>query len=186
MLNGIVNILVSRKIINKEDREIYEYGLKMGTMYIVYFLCAFLCAIFLEEIIPFFFALAVFIMLRRNAGGYHARTVYGCFFLSEIYMLGVLLFVKWIRYVGNQTLIILLWIYSLLFLLETIAVKGIGTKKRVGKVNEKYLLRTYKKIMLINVLVVVSFFLKLDFIIIIAIYSFFAEGIALRMKNYTF
>lgn len=95
MTDKILSQLIKFQIINREDEEIYRFGLEAlflkGFHYISYLLIAFLCS----ELPKFIIFFAAFFLIRKNAGGYHARTKAGCYAVSCLVVFSVIMFLKY-------------------------------------------------------------------------------------------
>ena len=65
-----------------------------------------LIAVFLGEVIPFFIFFVSFLILRKNAGGYHAKTKSSCYISSCLTVLGIIVFMKYLREWNNLGLIL--------------------------------------------------------------------------------
>lgn len=86
--------LYEKSIINEEDMEIYGYGLKLliSTIFkVLGFLAVGIFTGLLEETIIF---ILFFSSLRIQAGGYHAKTVIGCFLGTLVLIFTSIVLVK--------------------------------------------------------------------------------------------
>lgn len=95
-INNITYWLLDENIIEKEDIEIYKYGIQQGLFTIINsgitLLTGFVLGVFAQSIT----LLLSYIPLRMYAGGVHARTATRCFIYTHIINLSLLLSVKWI------------------------------------------------------------------------------------------
>jgi accessory gene regulator B len=90
----MIEKLLFYKIIAEEETEIYKFGMECLTLKVVHcisYLCIAACFKMLPELIVI---ACVLIPLRRNAGGYHARTRMGCYLFSCFYVFIILLVYK--------------------------------------------------------------------------------------------
>lgn len=81
------NYLVHRRVIDEEDRDIYEYGfhaLYKNTLDIASIVIIALLFNKIPQMIVYHIS---FIALRNTAGGYHAKTHLRCFIMSTIHLL---------------------------------------------------------------------------------------------------
>lgn len=82
-VNGyIINHLINYRIIKEKDKPIYEYGVSILILKIVYwfvFLIYGLCFNVFYETVAF---LALYSLIRIYAGGYHASSIRNCFIIS--------------------------------------------------------------------------------------------------------
>lgn len=67
-----------QKIIEKIDEEVYEYGLQLLLSTVLNAVIALLFAIISGTVIPCLFYLSAFVVMRKSAGGFHAKTHFGC------------------------------------------------------------------------------------------------------------
>lgn len=74
----MASFFVCNKIIEEEDEEVYEYGLQLLLSTLLNGFIALLIAIITGTVLQCFLYLAVFIIMRKTAGGYHAKTHSGC------------------------------------------------------------------------------------------------------------
>lgn len=183
----LTDLFISKGIVKEDDREIYEYGLKVGAMYVIDFIVAFIIAIILNEIVTFIISLIIIGMLRRNAGGFHAKSASMCFVLSEIYIIGCIITVKLLQ---NSSMLFIdgIFVFSFVFLVETIMVRGIVLSKHideenVGKEHQKYTSRSYVRIGVIFIVAVFSFGLGLKKLICVIIYAYIGEGLLIRISS---
>lgn len=74
----MVSFFVRQKIIEKDDKEVYEYGLQLLLSTILNAVIALLIAIVSRTVIFCLFYLSAFVIMRKSAGGFHAKTHFGC------------------------------------------------------------------------------------------------------------
>lgn len=91
----ITNLLEQHNLIDRENREIYKYGMERLLTYSLNILTtwaiAWFCGLALEGIV---FSIA-FILMRHYNGGAHAANDVRCYILSTISVLACLYAVKW-------------------------------------------------------------------------------------------
>ena len=71
-----------KKFINKEDREVYQFGLECAILKIVHIISYLLIAVCMGEVLSLLVSAFVLIPLRKKAGGYHAKSRTGCYIFS--------------------------------------------------------------------------------------------------------
>ncbi|MBQ3512457.1 MAG: accessory gene regulator B family protein [Lachnospiraceae bacterium] len=81
-IEHIVTQMVSRNFIKKEDIEVYRFGLECACLKFIHILSYLLIGILLNEAISLLFSGCLLILLRKKAGGYHAKTRVGCYIFS--------------------------------------------------------------------------------------------------------
>ncbi len=74
----MASFFVRRSIIEKNDVEVYEYGLQLLLSTVLNAVIALLLAIVSGTVIPCLFYLSAFVVMRKSAGGFHANTHWGC------------------------------------------------------------------------------------------------------------
>jgi len=84
LIRKSTDYFISHDIIDADDRDVYEYGFHALYSNVVIFSVIGLIAFFAKQL-PVTIAYHVaFIVMRNNAGGYHAKTQIRCFFMSTI------------------------------------------------------------------------------------------------------
>ncbi len=74
----MASFFVRQSIIEKNDEEVYEYGLQLLLSTVLNAAIALLLAIVSGTVIPCLFYLSAFVVMRKSAGGFHAKTHFGC------------------------------------------------------------------------------------------------------------
>ncbi|HBI86153.1 MAG TPA: hypothetical protein DDX71_07735 [Ruminococcus sp.] len=64
--------------IREEEQEVYAYGVELLFSAVTNFALALVIGLVMHTLLPCTVFLAVFAVLRRNTGGYHAKTHFGC------------------------------------------------------------------------------------------------------------
>lgn len=90
----LASFFVCNKIIEEEDEEVYDYGLQLLLSTVANGLIALLIAIITGTVLQCFFYLAVFIVMRKTAGGYHAKTHLGCCCILVVVLICFIIFIK--------------------------------------------------------------------------------------------
>lgn len=94
MADRIINQLITLDIINREDADVYQFGLEILSLKVFHYISYLLIAISFHEIICFLIFFMAFILLRKSAGGYHAKTKGRCYFSSCITVLVMIMCIK--------------------------------------------------------------------------------------------
>lgn len=99
VMDKIAGFMVSRwiknKVIDEEDRELYEYGLIVTIEYGFNLMTTILIAYFTNEWLACLFFYGSFKELRSFCGGVHAKTFLRCYFYSTIVILVSMLLIKY-------------------------------------------------------------------------------------------
>lgn len=74
----IASFFVCSKIIQNENKEVYEYGLQLLLSTVANGLIALTLAVVSGTLIQCIFYLTAFVVIRKSAGGFHAKTHWGC------------------------------------------------------------------------------------------------------------
>lgn len=119
-MNNIINWLlmhmISEECIQKEEKDIYQFGIECLLLKSIHYISYLVIAFFLHSIINLMITASIFVPLRNTSGGYHAKTrigcyIFSCFMVIAICMIDKIYFPMWIYFaegiVANAT--ILLW-----------------------------------------------------------------------------
>lgn len=110
----IVGALVSKKIVNDGQKDIYEYGIKYLFLLGTNILTVVFVAIITKSILQVCFFMCSFAPLRSYVGGYHLRNSTYCYIVSTIIIIMVLILGKYI----NIGCLCILTALSLVFILR--------------------------------------------------------------------
>ncbi|MCQ5167557.1 MAG: accessory gene regulator ArgB-like protein [Butyribacter sp.] len=94
---NLIYKLVSDKIIEREEAEVYIFGLQQMLINIVNITVLFIIGICMHMIVETGVFVLSFIAFRKYAGGYHSKTQLGCFTLTNIVVLIALSVMKYMR-----------------------------------------------------------------------------------------
>lgn len=88
-----VEKLVSYEIINEKEADLYQFGIECLVLKLIHCI-SYLCIAACFQMVPQLIVIGcVLIPLRRNAGGYHAKTKMGCYIFSCCYI-AIILFLS--------------------------------------------------------------------------------------------
>lgn len=90
MTDRLLEQMVKWNIIRSEDEEIYRFGLEGLLLKSVHYMSYLLLAILFRQTVSFLLFFTAFLLLRKNAGGYHAKTRIRCYLISCATVIGVL------------------------------------------------------------------------------------------------
>ncbi len=82
MLDKILDSMVSLKVISKEDRSVYHFGMECLFLKALHYSSYAVIGAAMGEVRVLLGMGCAFIPLRKSAGGYHAKTRSGCYLLS--------------------------------------------------------------------------------------------------------
>lgn len=84
LIRHIVDAAIHNGVIEKNDRDLYEYAYSALLEQAITWLTILLISICFHVVMEAAVYAVVFIPMRIYGGGYHARTFWGCYFLSVI------------------------------------------------------------------------------------------------------
>ncbi|MDR2025921.1 MAG: accessory gene regulator B family protein [Hungatella sp.] len=90
----LIEYLVNTEAIDRQDKDIYVYGLELLFMNILNLATAIVIGMALGQLFECFLFLALFVPLRSYAGGYHAKNSFYCYLVSCFVMVSALLLVR--------------------------------------------------------------------------------------------
>ncbi|SHO52337.1 accessory gene regulator B family protein [Anaerocolumna xylanovorans] len=85
----------------EEDREIYEYGFHLLKIKFLHIFVFSIVALFIGNIVPTLMFITVYSMLRKYAGGYHAKSSKMCLLITVIITLLLGIWIKCSVYIGT-------------------------------------------------------------------------------------
>lgn len=183
MTDRILNQLIRLDIIDGEDEEIYRFGLEGLSLKLIHYSSYLVIAFFAHEMPRFLIFFAAFLVLRKSAGGYHAKTKAGCYISS---CLIVFCIVAGVRVVTDWEYIIpaggILMIFSDICIL---ALAPLGNRNRQYDEEEMQLFRkrTINLLILVNVLAIIFWLAgKVNYAIPITLAAGVEAGILLIEK----
>lgn len=94
---NLIYKLVLDKIIEREEAEVYIFGLQQMLINIVNITVLFIIGICMHMIVETGVFVLSFIAFRKYAGGYHSKTRLGCFALTNAVVMVVLSVMKYLR-----------------------------------------------------------------------------------------
>ncbi len=112
----ITEALIAKSIISYEDKDIYTYGFKQGSLLLLNMITTIIIGLIFNVLWQCIVFLLAYIPLRSYAGGYHAKTQLRCYLFSIALMIIVSLITKHV-YWNELSIIIVTLISSLIILL---------------------------------------------------------------------
>lgn len=90
---AFVEKLISNEIITAKEADLYKFGIECLALKLIHCI-SYLCIAACFKMVPELIVIGcILIPLRRNAGGYHAKTKMGCYIFSCFYI-AIILFVS--------------------------------------------------------------------------------------------
>lgn len=162
--NQIVSILIRTKNVADEDREVYEYALKIFVRGIINFLTVIFIGFGFKMLKESLIIFAAFFVLRKFTGGIHAKSYGFCLLSSAIIFVCCLFSVKILNNLNNSYII-------LISALAVIIICVLAPAKHPNKIMGDSEIKVYKIISIILSIVI--------FIIIVLCLSFDRKTIAI-------
>ena len=110
----LTNWLISKGVIETVEKEVYEYGIFQMMVNMIDTLSILIMAILFNEITVTCCYIACFCMLRKYAGGYHAKRLIGCYGMTVGSALLMIITVKVISL--SPVVILAVWLVSLIII----------------------------------------------------------------------
>lgn len=92
----VASFFVRNEVIKSEDEEVYEYGLQLLLSTVFNGIIALVLAIISGTVWQCVCYLAVFVLIRKSAGGFHAKTHLGCCCILVVVLSLFILFIKFV------------------------------------------------------------------------------------------
>lgn len=74
--------MVKDGIILESEQDIYDFGIECLLLKLIHYISYITIAVMMQQVFDLFVMACAFYPIRVNAGGYHARTRIGCYFVS--------------------------------------------------------------------------------------------------------
>lgn len=107
--NILTKWLIDKRVIDSENQEIYQYGILILIMNIVDTMSILLIAFIFNNLIIGVFYLIGFCFLRKYAGGYHAKSIIGCYVMTVVFSIAIFI----MSYLCKMPLLIIFIIWGL-------------------------------------------------------------------------
>lgn len=172
----MASFFVRNEVIKSEDEEVYEYGLQLLLSTVFNGIIALILAIISGTILQCICYLAVFVLLRKSAGGFHAKTHFGCCCILAVVLS---LFIMFIKFVPNEAYGIIATIAVAFSVVIILIFAPLEHENKPISDRDKNRLRKISVIyaVLFTILVFVLFIAKLKMIMIcVALGMFTASG----------
>lgn len=105
--------MIKYDIISKADEEVYSYGIYQFIMLLLNLVTSFLLGLLFQLLIPCIVLNISYILIRINAGGYHADSPLKCYINSTIIIAVLLAIIKWILF-HPITLVVIFTVASII------------------------------------------------------------------------
>jgi len=82
LASKLVNLAIGYGVVKEDDEELYLYSYQITIEFVFSWASILILSVFLHTFLGTLFFMAFYIPLRLYAGGYHAKSFSGCYFLS--------------------------------------------------------------------------------------------------------
>lgn len=150
------SFLIKNENISKDDRELYEYALKILIQGIVNIVITIFIGFLFNMIKECFCFFITFFILRKFTGGLHAKKYVNCLLSSLVIMLFSLFCIKYLEQNNKQILFIIVVITSIIFIFFFSPLDNQNKKLSINeKKTFKYFTILFSTVFLIIVLVLI-------------------------------
>ncbi len=150
------SFLIKNQNISKDDRELYEYALKVLIQGFVNIVITIFIGFLFNMIKESFCFFITFFILRKFTGGLHARKYVNCLLSSLVIMLFSLFCIKYLEQNNKQILFIIVVITSIIFICFFSPLDNQNKKLSINeKKTFKYFAILFSTVFLIIVLVLI-------------------------------
>lgn len=112
----IANRLIRKKVIDSEEKEIYQYGMNQMLLSLINVVTTLIIGILLGMLWQCLLFTFSFMVIRTYAGGYHASTQKKCYLLTTSIIIATLSVIKYVE-INNYICLMLLSISSVIILM---------------------------------------------------------------------
>lgn len=120
LASKLADYILDKGAIEKEDYEIYQYGLQTGLEMLSCLIVALLLSLRLKMFDEFIVFFSIFILLRSYAGGLHLNSFVLCFICSCSVEIATLLFAKNYQFSGRMSFFIILCMILMIKIIKPI------------------------------------------------------------------
>lgn len=173
--------LIKRKIIAKEDQQVYLFGIKTMFIQVLHMLVVIMIGFCVDLLLESTLFLLMYIPLRVNAGGYHAPNNKWCFIITILMDIMVLIVIKYLPNERIESFVGMVFLITIPLILKYAPVENI--KKPLDMLEKKiYATRTYWIAGTIIVGSLTAFLVDKANIALVLALSFLVEGIMISVS----
>lgn len=186
IIGYISKSMVKDGIILESEQDIYDFGIECLLLKLIHYISYITIAVILHQVFDLFVMASAFYPIRVNAGGYHAKTRIGCYFVSCLTVFSGLLFYR--QNFSNK-------VYIICWLAASIIIYFNAPIDNEGKIMSRTEVEYYKKktrvvIMVLGVIIGGVWGLNKDYIskmlicgIVISAIAIFIEKQRKKLRN---
>jgi len=178
--------MVKDGIILESEQDIYDFGIECLLLKLIHYISYITIAVMMQQVFDLFVMACAFYPIRVNAGGYHAKTRIGCYFVSCLTVFSGLLFY---RQAFSDKVYIICWLAASIIIYFNAPIDNEGKIMSQSEV-EYYRKRTRVVIIILGVLIGGVWGLNKDYIgkmlicgIVISAIAIFIEKQSRKLRD---
>ena len=153
LIDKIGNRFVRDGIITEEDKELYTYGMQQGVLILLNIVSTIMIGIILNLVWQSIIFLLAYMPLRSYAGGYHARSQFRCYVVSQFIVVVALIGMRGIQWTSLTALLSVIISAGIIFALTPVE----DANKPLDASEKKLYKRKTRKILLLEILIALVF-----------------------------
>jgi len=135
--DDITILMINRKYIKAEKREIIRYGIEAIILNALNFLVALCIAIISQTLLHFLIFISAFIPLRVTCGGYHSKRSETCFIVSTLTYISTVIISKLISVLPMWTIAVIFLCWIIVLMLSPVENENNKLTSKERKKNKK-------------------------------------------------
>lgn len=153
LIDKVGNRFVRDGIITEEDKELYTYGMQQGALILINIISAIIIGIIFNMVWQCIIFLLAYMPLRSYAGGYHARSQFRCYVVSQFIIVIALLGIMEIQWTSITALFSVIISAGIIFVLAPVE----DANKPLDASEKDLYKRKTRKILLLEILIALVF-----------------------------
>lgn len=153
LIDKVGNRFVRDGIITEEDKELYTYGMQQGALILINIISAIIIGIIFNMVWQCIIFLLAYMPLRSYAGGYHARSQFRCYVVSQFIIVIALLGIMEIQWTTITALFSVIISAGIIFVLAPVE----DANKPLDASEKDLYKRKTRKILLLEILIALVF-----------------------------
>ena len=138
-LECILSSMKLRGVMEEDEEDVYRFGLECLLLKIVHYSSYIIIGMILKMTIPMLLSAVTLLPLRRKAGGFHARTRWGCYLVSCTIVVVICLLDK---------IVFPMWLSIITFLGSNVTIFAFGPVENESRLLEQEERKKFRKQML--------------------------------------
>lgn len=186
MTDKLVNQMIKLQVIDNDEKEIYRFGIESLLLKLLHYSSYLLIAAFLGEIVRFLLFFFTFLLLRKSAGGYHAKSKAGCYCISCFTVLSAIVCMKiFSNYENNLEILATGFLLTILCDVIIIRFAPLGNRNRELEEAETIYFRKRTRIILFgeNSIIFLLGFMRLEEYAVSIVLAIVCQAILLLLEK---